>query len=164
MKESNPSTLNEWYQMILSEPSYLMAIAIGGAILILLIALNVKGNNKKAILKKHAPNFVFEAFQLAPLGRDAYFKIKNIGEPAFVNFVGIKQRDDIKITNANTTNFEVTTDKIYGIFCEIQGNQKIKADFEVEIDFKDRLGNQYRQVFAVDEALNKGKVKLINYA
>ena len=164
MEENKADGFTELCKAILSEPSYMLAIAIVAVLLVLVFALGIRSSSKKSSLKKHAPHFVYEAFQIAPLGRDAYFKVKNIGHPAYINFAGIKNRADIKISNANTTNFEVASNKTYGIFCEIQGNQKIKADFEIELEFKDKVGNQYRQIFAVDKSLNKGKVKLLKYA
>lgn len=166
MEENSASSFNDLLDMILKEPSYVFAIAIIAVLLVLFFAVGIRTNNKKSKLKKYAPEFIFEAFQIAPLGRDAYFKVKNIGHPAYVNFVGIKNNPEVKITNANTTNFEVATNKVYGVFCEIQGNQKIKANFEIELDFKDHLGNQYRQTFAVDQALQKGKrkAKVVKYA
>ena len=128
--------------------------AIGGFFLLLLIIRIIRGISRRNKLRKIAPNLNLHAFQVAPLGRDAYFKVGNNGEQATLSELNIKGRSDISIKNA-VAGHQLEKDKVYGILLEAESTTKINTNFTIELTYMDRNGNVYRQLFLPNQQLTK---------
>ncbi len=136
----------------------------GVVILMVLLVFLIKRVQKANKAKKVAPYLVFHQMQISPLGRDLYFKIRNIGDTAKVKSVSIHKRADLKI-NRFYKDYEVERGKVYGIFVEVIGNKRMDTNFEILVTYQDKIGNTYRQAFHVEKAEKEGKVaKLVTYA
>ncbi len=160
--ESMTDTLNVYWEQIRSwastvAPEYW---AIGGgalAFLILWRALSVRSNKRK--LRQSAPKLMMEGFQVAPLGRDAFLKMRNAGETATLTALQIKGRYDVAVKNV-LAGHELEKDKSYSLLLEATGQQKLTPNFSIELTFLDRVGNVYVQRFRTD-TLGAGKAKII---
>jgi len=143
---------------------YKIYVAGGGIlfILLLIIIFSVKRSLRKKWIKKHAPELWIQSFQIAPLGRDAYLKIKNTGQLAELKDLRFLKRYDLK-AKENYKDYPLEKDKIYGLFLEAAGKDRIEEDFGIELYFEDQIGNEYKQVFNVGDQLAK-KPKLTKYA
>lgn len=121
--------------------------AIAGAFLLLIfiiIAVNAAQRRKRR--EKVAPKLMLEAFQISPLGHDAYLKIKNNGEPATLTSLFVRGRRDIVFKNA-FAGHQLERGKTYGILMETASPEKIAANFSVELTYFDAKRNVYRQSF-----------------
>lgn len=138
--------------------------AIAGGVLLLLFVLPFIGRSSRK-KKKQAlqvrPHLLLDAFQIAPLGRDAFLKIRNAGNPAtFVN-LAIKGRNDILSKNS-FQGHRLEKDKVYSILLEAIGKLKIEQNFSIEITFMDVHQNVYKQQFDLMKQTVK-QAKLIKY-
>ena len=116
-----------------------------GVLLILIVLLTVRGSRRSR--NKHlAPQFALHAFQIAPLGRDAFFKIRNNGEMATLTTMLIKGRNDLLI-KSDYAGHQIEKDKVYGILLETTSKDRIQNDFSIELMYIDQDRNVYRQVF-----------------
>ncbi len=122
---------------------------IGGALLIVLIIRSIMRNRKRRKFFSSSPLLVLDAFQIAPLGRDAFLKIKNNGTPATISQLQIKGREDILVKSA-VAGHQVAKDKIYSILLEASASDRIRKDFVVELSFLDDKGNVFKQNFKMD--------------
>ena len=116
-------------QLTLQEWAY-----IGGGflfLLIILLAIRRSGKSRGVKVKK-ASHIHLHSFQIAPLGRDAFVKIKNTGEPAVLSGLKILGREDMVIKNAFAGQ-KIDQDKEYGIFLEVEGKNKIQPGFMLEV-------------------------------
>lgn len=120
---------------------------LSGVGVLLLIVLPLLGRlRRKQRLRKYAPMIVLEFFQISPLGRDAFFKIKNNGELATLTSVFIRGRRDIVFKNS-FVGHELHRDKTYSILMEATAKDKIEENFTIELNYLDRIGNVYKQAF-----------------
>jgi hypothetical protein len=120
---------------------------LGGVLLLLLIILPLSGRlRRKRRLRIYAPVIVLESFQISPLGRDAFFKIRNNGEIATLTSLFIRGRRDIVFKNS-FVGHELHRDKSYSILMEATANQKIEENFSIELNYLDKVGNVYKQAF-----------------
>lgn len=114
-------TLQEW------------AYVGGGFLFLLIILLAIRRSGKSRGVKvKKASHIHLHSFQIAPLGRDAFVKIKNTGEPAVLSGLKILGREDMVIKNAFAGQ-KIDQDKEYGIFLEVEGKNKIQPGFMLEV-------------------------------
>lgn len=121
--------------------------AIAGVVLLLIfIIIAVKASQGRKRREKVAPKLMLEAFQISPLGRDAYLKIKNNGEPATLTSLFVRGRRDIVFKNA-FAGHQLEKGKVYGILMEAASQEKIAANFSVELTYFDAKRNVYRQSF-----------------
>ncbi len=134
----------------------------GGVLLLLILFLAFRNSGKKRKARQVAPRIKIHAFQLSPLGRDAYLKLRNDGDVATISNLQIKGRNDIAVKNA-FAGHQLEREKIYGLLLEATGKRKIKKDFVVEVTFLDQLGNVYRQHFAIGNQTAK-QARLVRYA
>lgn len=155
MESVNINTLWEKIQTFLQSLTPLQMAMIGGGIVLLFILIAVSGKSRRRKrLRKFAPHIILESFQISPLGRDAFFKIKNKGEVATLTALFIRGRQDIVLKNA-FAGHELHRDKSYSILMEVAGNQKINNDFAIELNYLDKIGNVYKQVFELSNKTAK---------
>ena len=128
--------------------------AIGGVLLLLIIIVRVRKASRKKRLKEIAPSLSLHAFQIAPLARDAFFKVRNTGEIATLTALNIKGRKDILIKNA-VAGHQIEKDKVYSILLEAGATEKIRKNFQIELVYIDSGGNAYKQLFQLDQSLAK---------
>lgn len=139
---------------------------IGGLIaflflIIVIVAVNREQKRNKA--RKNAPVLQVSNLQVAPLGRDASFKISNAGEVAFIDHLQFKNRYDIQIKNW-LKGQQLDHNKSIRLMLESTQKARISKDLVLEIDYRDRLGNQYRQAFPLGENGLVKNPKLLRYA
>lgn len=139
---------NLWWPVAQDWLSHLTPIhgaVAGGVLAFLLVVRGVKRARRKKI-QHLQPQLVLHAFQIAPLGRDAFFKIRNMGEQAVLSTLQVKGRNDI-IVKSDFAGHQIDKDKVYGILLEAGSNQRIQNDFTIEITYIDQARSVYKQVF-----------------
>lgn len=104
----------------------------GGFLFFLIIIMAIRRSGRKKTPIGKAKSIRLHSFQIAPLGRDAFVKIKNLGEAATLSELKIIGRDDMVIKNAYAGQ-KIAHNKEYGIFLEVAGNNKIQAGFTLEV-------------------------------
>lgn len=119
---------------------------IGGVILLVIIIPSILSNRKKKQRARVMPRLALESFQVSPLGRDAFFRIKNTGESATLTSLFIRGRRDIIAKNA-FVGHQLDRGTVYGILLEATADEKITTNFSVEITYFDQMRNVYRQTF-----------------
>lgn len=129
------------------EPEYWAAG--GGGLLLLMIWSSFGKSRKKHKIKKSAPELKVHTFQVSPLGRDAFFKIRNDGELATLSELSFIGRSDIVVKNA-LAGHRIEKNKIYGLLLEAAAQNKIDPNFSIELTYLDKMGNVYRQAFELD--------------
>lgn len=129
------------------EPEYWAAG--GGGLLLLLIWSTFGKTRKKRNIKEVAPALKVHTFQVSPLGRDAFFKIRNDGEQAILSDLSFIGRSDIVVKNA-LAGHQIERNKVYGLLLEAAAQNKIDPNFSIELTYMDQLGNVYRQAFELD--------------
>jgi len=135
--------------------------AIGGTVLLLLILWRIAAvQSKKRKLARVAPKLMIEGFQIAPLGRDAFLKMRNAGDPVTFTALQIKGRLDVTVKNA-LAGHELEKDKSYSLLLEATGQEKLTPNFSIELTYYDQIGNVYVQRFRTDN-LSAAKAKVIN--
>ena len=136
----------ESFEQYLSSLSIPHFVAIGLLLFALILFLSAKTKKQKhQKLLAHAPKLSLKDFQVAPLGKDAFFKIKNEGEQATISQLDIIGRADLMVKN-DYAGHQIEKDKEYRIFLESAGHQKIEKDFSLEITFVDPQGHIYKQL------------------
>ncbi|MCB0583921.1 MAG: hypothetical protein KDD06_01115 [Phaeodactylibacter sp.] len=138
---------------------------IGGGIALILIlsaSLAAGKSRKKRRARQAAPALSLDTFQISPLGRDAYFKVLNSGQPARLSNMAIKGRKDVAVKNA-VAGHELQSGESYRILLEATGNQKLDNDFIIELSYVDLIGNVYQQAFALSQHAAK-QPKLVRFA
>jgi hypothetical protein len=123
-------------------------------ILILMFSLGASKRRRKKRARQLAPQLVLDAFHLAPLGRDAYFKILNTGQTAILHSLEVKGRNDVAIKNS-VAGHQIVPGESYRVLLETQGAQKLTPAFSIEIGYMDQIGNVYRQAFSMKEQVAK---------
>lgn len=138
-----------------TDPVYLIG---GGVVLLVLLILPFIGRGKRRKKKQAAriaPKLVEVQFQIAPLGRDALFKLQNVGDKAVLSNIKIKGRKDL-INKNNVAGYELERNKSCKVFLETTANQKIQSNFSIELTFMDQIGNVYIQQFRPGSQQKKG--------
>ncbi|MBX2870683.1 MAG: hypothetical protein KTR30_01245 [Saprospiraceae bacterium] len=116
-------------QLTLQEWAYIG----GGFLFFLIIIMAIRRSRKgRKVRVKKASNIHLHSFQIAPLGRDAFVKIRNTGEAAVLSGLKIVGRDDMVIKNAFAGQ-KIDQNKEYGIFLEVNGREKIQPGFLLEV-------------------------------
>jgi hypothetical protein len=134
------------YLSSLSSPHF-AAIGLLLLALILFFASKTRQRREKKLLAQ-APQLLLKDFQVAPLGKDAFFKIRNEGELATISQLDIIGRADVMVKN-DYAGHQIGKDKEYRIFLESAGHQKIDKDFSIEITFSGPQGHIYKQLVPV---------------
>jgi len=154
--------LNEWWPSIREavlavDPVYW--VSGGGLLMVLVAVLSLRGRKHRKQLNAAAPKLHLQSFQIAPLGRDAFFKLRNGGEPATISNLYVKNRNDIKVKNS-ISGHQLEKDREYSILLEAEGAQKINRELIFELTYLDRLGNVYKQSFQADNQNTAAAPKL----
>ncbi|HQU59923.1 MAG: hypothetical protein KDD02_02295 [Phaeodactylibacter sp.] len=139
-------------------------VAGGGILIILLLMLSLAAGKrrKKRQAKRIAPQLILDTFQISPLGRDAYFKVQNVGQTARLHNLTIKGRNDILVKNA-VAGHDILSGESYRILLEANGGKKLDSSFTIELSYIDQLGNVYRQPFALSQQVAR-QPRLIKFA
>lgn len=117
---------------------------ISGVLLLLIALPFILSGRRKRKREQVKPLPALELFQISPLGRDAFLKIKNNGEVATLTSLFVRGRRDIIVKNA-FAGHELERGKVYSILLEATADEKISANFNVEITYFDQMRNVYRQ-------------------
>lgn len=156
MEELKQRFLEEWWpaaKAFVASLSMEEWIVIGATLFVLLLLRIILRRRKKgrkpvapqAVLPS-APVFELKAFQVAPLGKDAYFRITNAGEKATLSNLQVKGRSDIVIKNV-VAGHQVSKGGEYGVLLEINSRDKIRPDFWLTLSYSDEQGNTFQQDF-----------------
>ncbi|MCB0570309.1 MAG: hypothetical protein KDC66_11120 [Phaeodactylibacter sp.] len=139
-------------------------VAMGGGfiILLLMISLATGRRRRKRQARQVAPKLVLGAFQISPLGRDASFKVQNIGQTAKLYTFSIIGRNDILVKN-EVAGHEILSGETYRVLLEAAGNKKLDTGFTIELSYLDQMGNVYRQSFPLSQASAR-QPKLVKFA
>lgn len=89
-----------------------------------------------------------QSFQLAPLGRDAFLKVTNPGEPLTLLDIRILGRQDVIVKN-QVAGHQLPHDGSYSILLEAGGEKRLNTDFSVQFTFVDQERRSYHQVFSL---------------
>ncbi len=165
MKQINLEELLSKFNTLTESMSWLEWSIGGGGIaltLILSAALSSGRRRRKRRALQLAPSLSLDAFQISPLGRDAYFKVLNNGQPARLSLLQIKGRNDVAVKNA-VAGQELQAGESYRILLEATGSRKLSSDFTIELSYVDAAGNVYQQAFALNQQAG-GQPKLVKFA
>lgn len=135
--------LPEWLQ------SYSPAVLIGGAamgLILLLVFIWLLGKLFRA--RVTTQGIVVQSFQLAPLGRDAFLKITNPGEPVTLLQTQVLGRNDIVVKN-QVAGQQLASGGSYSILLEAGGDQRLDSNFSLQFTFVDQQRRAYHQVFSL---------------
>ncbi|MEN0003667.1 MAG: hypothetical protein AAF798_05975 [Bacteroidota bacterium] len=156
MEEFQQRFLEEWWpkaKELAASLSMEHWIVIGVTFLLLLIVPRLfrrrKGKPARAKGKKalpEAPTFELRAFQVAPLGKDANFVIRNTGKKGTLSTLVVKGRSDILVRNV-VAGHEMEQHKEYGVLLEVNSLDQIRPDFWLELTYLDEHKNVYVQQF-----------------
>jgi hypothetical protein len=139
--ESTP--LPEWLQTYSPQ---MVAVAAIGAILLLvfiwLISKLFRGRINTKGISVHS-------FQLAPLGRDAFLKLTNPGNPVTLLHAKVIGRNDVVVKN-EVAGQQIPSSGSYSILLEAGGEQRLDKDFSVQFTFVDEERRAYNQVFSLN--------------
>ncbi len=133
--------------------------AIAGGILFILILIPIILRSiKKSKADKIKPALLLHSFQISPLGKDAWLRLRNVGQLAILKDLKFKKRTDIqsktdfrevRVEQGNTTSF----------FLHGMGQERIRENFDVEFLYSDAKGNLYKQVLKLDgKVMQKAKL------
>ncbi len=128
-------------------------VLIGILLLLVSLPFILSGRRKKK-REQVKPLLALESFQISPLGRDAFLKIKNNGEVATLTSLFVRDRRDIIVKNA-FAGHELGRGKVYSILLEATADEKINVDFNVEITYFDQMRNVYRQTLDLQSNTTK---------
>ena len=134
--------IKEWIQQL----TPLHGVIAGALLLLWIIIKIVRRNKHKRRLMAVAPRLTLDAFQIAPLGRDAFFKIRNSGHSATLITLTLMGRNDL-IIKSDYAGHQIDSNKVYGILLEASSTQRIQNDFSIEDSYLDTAKNVYKQIF-----------------
>ena len=138
-------TWPEWYAWLASVDPLYYAIG-GGVLLLLLIVRSVTRRRKQVTDSIHQPKLAIQSFQIAPLGRDAFLRIRNEGPPARLSAVNIYGRNDVVIKN-NAAGQLIDTGKEYSLLLETTSTNRLTKNIDIDMIFAGPDGRVYQQRF-----------------
>ncbi len=128
----------------------LLEWGVTGAVLITLVMAPVLTRGGRRKRRRPLPavpmRIAFHTFQVAPLGRDALLKIRNTGEAVVLLSASVKGTTGVLVKSA-LAGHELGNGKVYGIFFESEGKERLATDFECVITYMDPQKNVFRQSF-----------------
>jgi hypothetical protein len=139
------------------------AYVAGGFVVILLLRWIIKRANKPKKVKvrqqasNQSPGLQLHTFQIAPLGRDAFLKIHNTGEPVTLTKLEFLDRQQIRVKNA-IAGHKLDKDKIYSVLLEAEGNTKLNDGFTVKLTYltpQGRVGTAQFQAIQTKKGLDQ---------
>jgi len=159
--------MEELYAQLAEITTPIDPLWIAGGILVILllviITVAINRGSKRKQARENAPVLQISNWQIAPLGRDASFKIFNQGKVAFIDHLQFKNRYDIQIKNW-LKGQQLDHGKSTRLLLESKPQTRIDKNLILEIDYRDQLGNQYRQSFSMVENSVVKNPKLLRYA
>jgi len=138
------------------EPTYW---AIAGGILFLLILIPIILRSiKKSKASKIKPILVLHSFQISPLGKDAWLRLRNEGQLAVLKDIKFRKRSDIQ-SKTNFREVKIGQGNTTSLFLHGVGQDRIREDFEVEFMYSDAQGHLYKQVLKLEgKVMQKAKL------
>lgn len=138
------------------EPMYW---AFAGGILFLLILIPIILRNiKKSKANKIKPALILHSFQISPLGKDAWLRLRNVGQLAVLKDLKFKKRNDIQ-SKTNYKEVRIDQGNTTSLFLHGTGQERIRENFEVEFLYSDAKGNLYKQILKLDgKVMQKAKL------
>jgi hypothetical protein len=138
------------------EPVY-WAIA-GGILFFLILIPIILRSVKKSKANKLKPILVLHNFQISPLGKDAWLRLRNEGQLAILKEMKFKKRNDIQ-PKTNFREVKIGQGNTTSLFLHGTGQERIREDFEVEFLYSDAQGHLYKQVLKLDgKVMQKAKL------
>ena len=134
--------------------------AIAGGVLFLLILIPIILRSiKKSKADKIKPILVLHNFQISPLGKDAWLRLRNEGQLAVLKDLKFKKRNDIQ-TKTNFRDVKIGQGNTTSLFLHGIGQDRIREDFEVEFMYSDAKGHLYKQTLKLEGKIMQ-KAKLL---
>jgi hypothetical protein len=128
----------------------LLEWGVTGAVLVTLMLAPFLTRGGRRTRRRPLPavpmHLTFHAFQLAPLGRDGLLKIRNTGEEVVLLSAGIKGARGVLVKSA-LAGHTLGQGKVYGIFFEAEGKERLARDFECVLTYADTRKNVFSQSF-----------------
>ncbi len=155
MESVNIETLSAKAQAIIQSFTFVHWTIIFGILFILFVLIPiVKAKRRQRRRQRIAPILLLDTFQISPMGKDAYFKIRNTGEQATLLSLFIRGRRDVVPKNA-FVGHQIEKEKVYGILLEATAMDKLADNFSVELTYLDKIGNVYKQSFELGNKVAK---------
>ncbi len=155
MESVNIETLSAKAQAIIQSFTLVHWTIIFGILFILFVLIPiVKAKRRQRRRQRIAPILLLDTFQISPMGKDAYFKIRNTGEQATLLSLFIRGRRDVVPKNA-FVGHQIEKEKVYGILLEATAMDKLADNFSVELTYLDKIGNVYKQSFELGNKVAK---------
>lgn len=126
------------------ETIHLVIGGIGAVLLLVLLILLLRRLFRPQRKALPTPNFVLDTVQIAPLGRDAFVKIRNTGHDGVITGLKVLGRHDIKIKN-DVPGHELDAGKVYSLLFEAASTQRLDKNFGLLFTYLDKQGNAYEQ-------------------
>lgn len=124
--------------------------AIAGGVLFVLILVPIIARSiKKSKANKVKPELVLHSFQISPLGKDAWLRLRNEGQLAVLKDMKFKKRNDIEF-KTNFREVKIANGNTAGLFLHAKSHERIREDFEIEMLYADSLGYVYKQLLRLD--------------
>ncbi len=128
-------------------------VLAGGFFILLLILIPVILRSvKKSKVRKIAPDFKLLSFQISPLGKDAWLRLRNDGHLAVLKDLQFKKRTNLIVKNAFREN-KVGKGVTVSLFLQATTQDRIREDFAAEILYADAKGHLYRQTLKLDSKI-----------
>ena len=102
---------------------------------------------------------VLHNFQISPLGKDAWLRLRNEGQLAVLKDLKFKKRNDIQ-TKTNFRDVKIGQGNTTSLFLHGIGQDRIREDFEVEFMYSDAKGHLYKQTLKLEGKIMQ-KAKLL---
>ncbi len=155
MESVNIETLSAKAQEFFQSLSFAQWAIIAGIFFVLFVLIPIiKAKRRQRSRQRIAPKLLLDTFQISPLGRDAYFKIRNNGEQATLLSLFVRGRRDVVPKNA-FVGHQIEKEKVYGILLEATAADKLADNFSIEITYLDKIGNVYKQSFELGNKMAK---------
>ncbi len=136
-----------WYAKLAAVDPLYYAVGVGLLLLLFVIRAMVRQRKKRAINPAMLPQLTLQSFQIAPLGRDAFLKIRNDGPVAQLSAVNIIGRTDIILKNSAAGQV-IATGKEYSLLLEAASTNRLTNNLTIELIFSGPDGKAYRQTFS----------------
>jgi len=122
---------------------------VGSSLFLLLLIPIILRSVKKSKANKVKPDLILHSFQISPLGKDAWLRLRNEGQLAILKDLKLKKRQDIR-TKTNFREVKISQGNTTSLFLNATGQERIREDFEIEILYADALGHLYKQVLKLE--------------
>ena len=141
--------LRNFLQQLTPDQKLMAAVGFGVLLLLLILRKLLKVKNKGGVRSKNNKKgaLSIHSYQIAPLGRDAFLKIKNNG-PSITLTQLVINNQEVSIKNA-LAGQKIDEGKIYSILLESKNTKKIPEALEIEITFLNSKHIAEKQTFTL---------------